>query len=133
MSEFHHWSLAIRSLIRWAFGTSLVTYLGLFLIEDFAPGFVSLHFDLNQVLTLTFVSGVLILWLERERREAETHPPTKSQPWIPIIAIVAGVLVWYRIRQIGLVAAVIGLLSALVIFLLGRLLENEDDEPGQLT
>ena len=121
-----------RDLLSFAFQVSLVTYLGYYLLETLAPGFVSLAYNLNDLLWLTIGLGVLTaLWPALAKQSLKPERLTwKTWIFIIILTIAATGIVWYQTKSIGSLRNVIAPLTGLIVAGLAILLYFEDDESG---
>jgi len=130
------------------FQVSLVTYLVLLLAENIVPGAVSDFFNLNILLALVVVSAVLMvlpvsekkwkdekkmlqkfLHLAFEEWDKEVERVKKSRfEWLYVFLVSygGGALVYYKTRELGLIAVFLAFLSGIIIWLLSQLILHEE-------
>lgn len=117
------------------FQVSLIAYLVFYLIEDLKAGFITDYFNLNILLILTILSGVLTVLFKKEgaeKKEEVVKIRKKDYIFVVILGIVTTGLIYYRIRETGWLAPVISIISGVIIILMSILLlwdkgEEEED------
>ena len=131
------------------FQVSLVTYLILLLAENLIPGAVSDFFNLNILLALVVASAVLMVlpvsekkWKdEKKMLQVMLHQAFKQ--WDKEVALVkksrfewlyvflvsygGGALVYYKTRELGLIAIALAILTGIIIWLLSQLILHEEN------
>lgn len=112
------------------FQVSLLMYLVLVLAETVKGGFVSSYFNLNYLLGVVLISGVLMVltsdWykgLKSEKKEITE----KDVYYIFTVSIGAMVIVYYKTQELGKISIAITAISGLIIFLLSLLIFSEDN------
>lgn len=109
-----------RDLLQYLFQLALVSYLGFYLIENLKPGFVSDYFNLNIVLYVTIISGILAsLWPAIAPAAREHRTGWKHYLGLLLVAVLAAIFVWYKIQTLGPWAKLIAPVSGLIVFGLG--------------
>ena len=79
------------------FVVSLIIYLVGFLLEITFPGFISNSLNLNWVLGIVLLLGLLAAFSEEEAEEKEVEKPKKSDYWLFIgLGIIGGLLMFYK-------------------------------------
>ena len=120
------------------FQISLVTYLVFLLIEEFKKGFVTNNFNLNILLYLVIVSGIIAIFTEK-KEDNERKPEASKQArqitkgdyfLIFGVGILGGVLIFLKTKDIGWISYIISIISSVLIVLLSILL-FKDDEGGR--
>ena len=97
-----------------AFTYSLLLYLLLVLLENVFPGFVTNTVDLNLFLIPVVLTGVGALFAPEV--PVENPPPSRRDYTIGMCtAIVGGLLIYYKTKDLGMTSVVISLLSSLLI------------------
>lgn len=121
---------ATRELLSFMFATALLMYLALYLAESLWFGAVSQYYNLESFLWAAIVSGVFSsLWpVVASEANPKTRPGWKDYLRMLALAVVGGMIVFYKTQTLGWVAKVIALLSALII--LGMSLLVYFDQPG---
>ena len=119
------------------FEISLITYLVFLLLEELKEGFVSYNFDLNIVLYIVIVSGVLSVFAKEDpsiklmARNKEKPEKIRKIDWLFIfgLGVLGGFLIFYKTEEIGWISYVISGISGILIILLSVLiLKGDDDE-----
>ena len=110
------------------FQVSLIVYLLILLIEQFKAGFASNFINLNWILWVVIVSGIITVLLNNGEQEREK----KEIKWwdylfIAVFGLVSGVLIYLKIKDLNWIAWVIGILSCLMIWLISYLIINEEE------
>lgn len=127
------------------FQVSLVTYLILLLIETIDPGFVSNVFNLNYLLILVLVSGVLkvlplsekkyfdqwdLIDLGLEKWINKLKPKGLSENdfyFILLVGFGGGILVYYKTQDLGQISIIISVITTIIIFLMSYLIFSEPE------
>lgn len=125
---------ATRELLSFVFQVSLVTYLGLYLIESLRPQFVTLFYSLDTFLWIAIVTGVLSSIWPAIVPEAKHRPPErlgwKDWSWMLLLAAGTVAVVYYKTSSIGWLVNVIAPLSGLIVLGLSLLVYfDRDDDP----
>lgn len=123
--------IVIRSL----FVYSLLFYLLLFLLENVLPGFVSHNFNLNWVLGVVFVLGVIALLApQEEKTETEEKDEDKPKTIDYILAVLMGLisawLIYTKIDIEGIYRIVTAIVSGVLVIFIGILTLLGADEEG---
>jgi hypothetical protein len=122
------WQAKVHLLSEEFFQYSLITYLILLLAETLKEGFVSFFFNLNILLVVVLVSGVVMVLTHNEHLEPEkTHHKIKTSDieYTLVLATGGALLVYYKTKELGTIALVIAGLTAIIIVLLSLLLMTE--------
>lgn len=124
--------IKIGIIIDELFKFSLITYLILILAETVKVGFVSFYFDLNYLLLVVLVSGIIIAILGHEKviSDEKSKLTERDINSIIIFSLIGGFLVYYKTQDFGLVSLIITLLSSIIIFLLSYITKIEDLKTG---
>jgi len=117
-------------LINHVFQTLLITYLILLLIEQVYPNFVSQYLNLNYLLIIVIIIGILDVFSE--------HPEKKEKPkvkWFDYVFITALGILGFAIIRFKTATAldswlswVISIIAGILIILLSILVLDEDEE-----
>ena len=115
------------ALVNHLFQILLVTYLVLLLVEQIWTGMVSVYFNLNYLLIIVIISGILDVFSEHKK-----IPYKKPRPWDYIFIIILGVLgfliIKYKTASLGWLSWLISIIAGILIILLSILVLEEDDE-----
>lgn len=110
------------------FQVLLVTYLVLLLVEELWSGTVSNYLNLNYMLVIVIVLGILDVFSEQQRVENK-ETTKKDYVFILLLAIAGFVIIKFKTVQLGWLSWLISIIAGILIFLLSILvLEDRDDE-----
>lgn len=112
------------------FQVSLITYLLLLLAETVKTGFVSLFFNLNWLLMVVLLSGIGMVLTTDERLESKAQSqrnPKYDFYFVFGLAIVGGVLVFYKTFDLGFISIILMEITALLIIIVSYLILREND------
>lgn len=121
------WKIKIHIIAEQFFQYSLVTYLLLLLAETIKEGLVSFFFNLNILLVVVMLSGIVMVLTYNEKYDAQTA--TKKKPkilwwdilYITLLALGGSVLVYTKTQDLGSISLIISLLAGGIIALLSIL------------
>ena len=114
-------------LIEAIFFTSLVAYLAFFLLENIKEGFVSNYLNINIILWLGAISGILFVWLKPSSDNiSKIKTSRKDYLFIIFGALSGGIIIWLKTKEMGLVSYVIGLITVIIVIILSIILLKED-------
>jgi len=122
------WKIKIYLIVKEIFQYSLVTYLILLLAESIKEGIVSYFFNLNILLGVVLISGIIMILTYDERLMMKSPSKRKSKidiVWSIVFAVGGGALVVYKTMDLGVVSLVVGSITGIIIVLLSLLLLNE--------
>lgn len=122
----------MREILTFAFQLSLVTYLGMYLVESLQPGFVTVVLALNPFIVATVVFGALAsIWPAVAQGAGRKKPLRWSHyAFFTALALLSGFILWDKTRTIGWGAGGLAVLAAGIVFSLG-LLSFLDRNAGQ--
>lgn len=128
---------SVARMIREVFVTSLLTYLVFTIIDKLIPEFVSQQFNMEILLGVVFITGIVsIVLLEREPPAADIRTTPRST-WsivsIVALGIIATVLVWLKTARLGWMSLPVALLSGITVVVLSTLLLKDDENGEQHT
>ena len=114
-------------IINHIFQALLVSYLLLLLIEQIWAGSVSLYMNLNYLLILVIITGILDVFSEHPEKKKE-----KIKWWdyvfISILGILGFIIIKFKTGELGWLSWLISIIAGILIILLSILvLEDEDD------
>lgn len=111
------------------FQVLLVTYLALLLVEEIWSGTVSNYLNLNYLLIIVIVFGILDVFSENLPRENKM-PTKKDYLFIIILGIVGFLIIKFKTSSLGWLSWVISIIAGILIILLSMLVleDNENDE-----
>lgn len=114
-------------IVNYLFQTLLVTYLLLLLIEQIWTGVVSVYLNLNYLLVLVIVMGVLDVFSERGFAREE-RVKKRDYYFIGGLGVLGFVIIKYKTDALGWLSWVISLIAGILIILLSLLVLGEEDE-----
>lgn len=113
------------------FSTLLVTFLLLLLVETVWEKSVSTFMNINYFLIIVIVSGAISVLTRTEGEKMEKVNSTKKDYlYIGTLGIAGALIVWYKIKDIGMLAYLISIVAGVLIILLSLLLFEEDEKDG---
>jgi len=120
------------SLVSHIFQTILITYLVLLLAEQIWKGFVSSYLNLNYLLVLVIILGVLDLFSEHSIVQSK-KPDYKDYFLIFLLGIAGFIIIKIKTAQLGGLSWLISVIAGVLIVLLSILILNdEDSEENQM-
>jgi|GEM_PF-2152858 len=118
-----------RDLLAFSFQVALITYLGLYVIEDMNSGFVTTVYDLNQLLWLTVGLGVLTaIWPTVTQSRRAEKLTWMSIAWMAVLGVMTSLILWFRLADQGGIRLPISILAGLIVVGLGLLVYFDRDE-----
>lgn len=116
----------ITEVCKAIFPVALIAYLVFFLIDDLLPGLISWHLNLNIILAICAISGVLSIFAKEEIKEKPTITK-RDYAFIAVLAILGTVLIWWKIKELGWLSWVISIISGVLIVIISVLLLREEE------
>ena len=108
------------------FSVILVTYLLLLLLEEIKEGFVSNFLNLNIILGITLISGIITVFGGEGKKKEIEHFEKKDYMWIFALGALGAALIFYKTRSLGTLAYLISAISGILIVLLSVLILGDD-------
>ena len=115
------------SIINHAFQILLVTYLLLLLIEQIWTGIVSVYFNLNYLLIIVIVSGILDVFSEHPKKEKE-NVNKKDYVFVIILGLAGFFIIKLKTSTLGWLSWLISIIAGILIILLSFLVLEEDED-----
>ncbi|MCK9568244.1 DUF1616 domain-containing protein [Candidatus Pacearchaeota archaeon] len=116
----------IAEIINYLFQALLITYLILLLIEQVWSASVSLYFNLNYLLIVVIISGVLDVFSEHPEKK-ESKPRWWDYLFIGTLGILGLIIIKFKTGELGWLSWLISIIAGVLIILLSVLvLEDED-------
>lgn len=115
------------TLVNHLFQMLLVTYLVLLLAEQIWTGIVSVYLNLNYLLVIVIIAGVLDVFSEHPIKKEEK---IKKRDYFFIFAlgILGFTIIKYKTIELGWLSWIISIIAGVLIILLSLLVLEEDDE-----
>lgn len=114
------------SLVNYTFQTLLVTYLVLLLIEQIWSGVVSVYLNLNYLLGIVVIVGILDVFSEQPEKKKETVT-RKDYLFAAILGVVGFVIIKFKTASLGGLSWLISIVAGVLIILLSVLVLTEDE------
>ncbi len=114
-------------IIHHLFQTLLVTYLLLLLIEQVSIGFVSTYLNLNYLLIIVIISGILSVFSEPDKIKHE-KPKLKDYIYIAILSISGFIIIKFKTAELGWLSYAISTVAGILIALLSILILEDDEK-----
>ena len=114
------------SLVNHTFQTLLVTYLVLLLIEQIWAGFVSVYMNLNYLLGIVIILGILDVFSEQPKKKKE-KVKWYDYLFISILGILGFVIIKFKTGDLGWLSWMISIIAGILIILLSLLVLEEDE------
>lgn len=115
------------SLINHLFQTLLVTYLILLMLEQIWTGLVSVYLNLNYLLIVVIIVGVLDVLSEQSQIKKE-KVKKRDYVFILILGILGFIIIKYKTAALGWLSWLISIIAGILIILLSILVLEEEDE-----
>jgi len=126
------------------FQYSLVFYLGLLIAETIKKGLVSEVFNLNILLGVVLVSGIIkvltydpdvenigtykgLIAFFRNPTLPKKHITSNDKTYIFVISFAGAALVYYKTQELGGISLILTLLTFIIIMLLSYLIYTEEE------
>ncbi len=121
----HFYLLVIVEL----FKVSLVTYLCLYLLESMSASFVSNYFNINAILAIAAVSGVISVFVHNEEAQYTFQKPGIKEYCIgSILALTSAGIVYRQTRTVGHFSVLLAIVTVLIVFFSLTLLNGRYNE-----
>lgn len=115
-------------IINHLFQTLLVTYLLLLLAEQVWQGTVSVYINLNYLLIMVIITGILDVFSEKPNFFRE-KPTTKDFIFVILLGIIGFAIIKFKTQELGLLSWIIATVAGILIILLSLLvLEDSPHE-----
>lgn len=113
------------SLVSHIFQTLLVTYLILLLIEQIWTGFVSVYLNLNYLLVIVIIAGIVDVFAEHKPQKSKTQK--SDYILIYALGILGFAIIKFKTIELGWLSWVISIIAGILIILLSLLILEEDE------
>ena len=111
-------------LINHIFQTLLITYLILLLAEQIQPGIISVYINLNYLLIIVIISGILDVFSEPIEKKKE-KVNKKDYIFIIILGIIGFLIIKFKTSDLGFLSWIISIIAGILIILLSLLILEE--------
>ena len=120
----------ILDMIHKVFSILLTVFLVLLLVENVWERTISAYLDLNKLLIVVTVLGVIAILTRREEKKAvKTEVTWKDLVYIGVASCACFVIVWWKIKDLGLgfLTYLISFISGFLVFLLSLIILSEEE------
>ena len=114
-------------LVNHLFQILLVTYLVLLLVEEIWNGFVSTYLNLNYLLVIVIIAGVLDIFSEKIEKDKEAVSK-KDYVFAVFLGAVGFFVIKYKTADLGGLSWLISIIAGVLIVLLSFLVLEDEDE-----
>ncbi len=112
-----------KEIICEIFKVALVSFLLLYLADSISVGYVSDYFNINILLVITIISGIITVAFKEEPVKDAAMPMKKwDYIFILLLGIASTSIIYCRISEIGKLAYLISAVSGVIIILISILL-----------
>ncbi|MFA6296251.1 MAG: hypothetical protein WC663_02785 [Patescibacteria group bacterium] len=127
MSGQKNYKDILNIIFQQIFGIFLIGYLFFFLIDQIFDNFVSNFINLNYILAIVIISGILLILIKDNDDKLVTENQEKNSWKFSILAfflgLIAAILIFVKIMSLGIVLSIIiSILSGVLIWLISYLL-----------
>ena len=113
-------------LVSHLFQNLLIVYLILLLLEQVVSGFISQYLNLNYLLIIVIVVGVLDVFSEHPI-QVQQKPKTKDYIFIFILGVLGFAIIKFKTSALGWLSWLISIIAGILIILLSILILEEDE------
>lgn len=117
----------IQEIIKELFKVSLISYFTFYLINDLAPGFVSRYFNLNIILVIVVISGIVTILGGKEEEVKKEKQRTQIYDYVLILiaGLITTILIFIGIKDMGKMAYLVSIVAGGIVIIVSILLFNE--------
>ena len=113
-------------VINHLFQTLLITYLILLLIEEIWKGIISNYLNLNYLLIIVIITGILDVFSEHKENIIKEEPKPLDYLFVFALGIIGFVIIKLKTVDLGWLSWVISIIAGILIILLSLLILEED-------
>lgn len=117
-------------IINYLFQSLLVGYLILLLIEQIWKGSVSFYFNLNYLLIVVIIIGILDVFSEHQEKKQEKIKP-RDYLFIIVLGILGFIIIKFKTGELGWLSWLISIIAGILIILLSILVLEDDKKEVQ--
>lgn len=124
-----HIKIKANLIVGELFQFSLVTYIILLIAETLQEGFVSYFFNINILLGIVLLTGIIMLITRYDRLEPQTSHQRftlKNLLYALMVSLGGALLVYYKTALLGDTAIIIAILTGGIIILLSLLFFSDN-------
>ena len=114
-------------IINHLFQGFLIAYLLLLLTEQIWSGSVSFYLNLNYLLIIVIISGILDVF-SKQKKPLNEKITKKDYIYISLLGIAGFIIIKFKTMELGWLSWLISIIAGILIILLSLLVLEEDDE-----
>lgn len=118
------------SLVNYVFQSLLVVYLILLLAEQIWHTSVSAYLNLNYLLVIVIIAGILDVFSEHPK-QAKEKARKRDYLFVILLGIAGFVIIKIKTSQLGWLSWLIAVIAGILIILLSILVLEEDEDENQ--
>jgi len=115
-------------LVNHLFQYLLVVYLVLLLLEQLFTAFVSQYINLNYLLLIVIIVGILDVFSEHPIQANNKQPKKSDYIFILILGILGTAIIKFKTSELGWLSWLISIIAGILIILLSILVLEDEDE-----
>lgn len=121
----------LAELINYLFQGLLIAYLILLLIEQIWTGSVSVYLNLNYLLVVVIISGILDVFSEHKEK-IQQKINWKDYIFISLLGILGFLIIKFKTVELGWLSWLISIIAGILIVLLSILVLEEDEKKEKI-
>ena len=114
-------------IINYLFQTLLITYLLLLLSEQIWQGTVSVYLNLNYLLLVVILAGILDVFSIKPLVH-KSHPTPLDYFFIFFLGVLGFAIIKFKTQQLGMLSWIIAVIASILIILLSVIVLQEDED-----
>ena len=115
-------------LVNHLFQYLLVVYLCLLLLEQVFSGFVSQYLNLNYLLIIVIIIGIIDVFSEHTTQSQDRKPGKWDYIFTFLLGILGFAIIKFKTTELGWLSWTISIIAGILIILLSILVLEEEDE-----
>ncbi len=115
-------------LVNHLFQYLLVVYLVLLLLEQLFTAFVSQYINLNYLLLIVIIVGILDVFSEHPIQASNKKPKPSDYIFILTLGVLGAVIIKFKTSELGILSWLISIIAGILIILLSILVLEDEDE-----
>ena len=113
-------------VINHLFQTLLITYLLLLLVEEIWKGIISNYLNLNYLLIIVMITGILDVFSEHKERMIKERTTNLDYLFVLALGVLGFFIIKLKTAELGWLSWVISIIAGILIILLSLLILEED-------
>ena len=118
----------VRYIFSYVFQILLFLFLITLLLQQFYPGEVKSYININWFMFIVILFGaVSILFPAKQITKKDSKINYKDLIFIAILGVLGGIIIFLKIKNLGLIGIIISILGGLIIIILSWLILTEKE------